>query len=88
MVSYEDNWLMRHSLLAQCDEMRRILPTDILSDSDATKDNVIERVTSGSASLVHFLVHGTPVGKGGRPAGRLFLSTPYRRRWQRFSSTV
>ena len=62
MVMYDDSVVME-SLKEQCAELSQVLPAEILSDSDATKENVIKRVTNGSASLVHFLVHGTPGGR-------------------------
>ena len=63
-VMYDDSDVIQ-SLEEQCVELRKVLPAQTLSDSDATRANVIERVTSGSASLVHFLVHGTPGGRAG-----------------------
>ena len=65
MVMYND-FDLNQSLKEQCEELSRVLPAETLSDSSATKKNVIERVTSGSASLVHFLVHGTPGGRADR----------------------
>ena len=62
MVMYDDSIVME-SLKEQCAELRQLLPAEILSDSDATKENVIERMTNRSASLVHFLAHGTPGGR-------------------------
>ena len=65
MVMYDDLIVME-SLKAQCAELSQVLPAHTLSGSDATKENVIERVTSRTASLVHFLVHGTPGGRADR----------------------
>ena len=63
MIYYEDS-LDLQFLLHDCIKiMNQILPTETLSDSDAELEAVIERVTSGSPSLIHFLVHGTPMGK-------------------------
>ena len=60
MVIHDDSGVLQkheHGI-----ELSKILPAKTLSDSDATKENVIERVKSRSASLVHFLVHGTSAG--------------------------
>ena len=63
MVYYEDSLDVQFSLLKDRETLYQLVPVEILSDSDATKDNVIERVTSGeSPSLVHFLVHGSSRG--------------------------
>ena len=50
----------------QCEMLRKILPAETLSGSKASKDNVIKLVSSRSAPLVHFLVHGTSQGRAGR----------------------
>ena len=60
MVIHDDSGKLKNH--EGCKEMGEILPAVTLSGSDATKENVIERVKSRSASLVHFLVHGTPAG--------------------------
>ena len=66
VVSHEESAEMQISLFECREEFNGLLPAKVLDDGDATKENVIERITKGSASLVHFLVHGTPGGKGGR----------------------
>ena len=83
MVMYDDSTVME-SLKDQCTELSQLLPAEVVSDSDATKKSVIERVTSGSASLVHFLVHGTP---GGRADRRRRCKTKNKKRvWEILSS--
>ena len=62
VVKYDDSITMDW-LEFQHGELSHLLPAEVVSGDDATKENVIERVTSGSASLVHFLVHGTPGGR-------------------------
>ena len=62
MMMYDDSIVMK-SLKEQCAELSQLLPAETLSGSDLTKKKVIKRVTSGSASLVHFLAHGTPGGR-------------------------
>ena len=62
MMMYDDSIVMK-SLKEQCAELSQLLPAETLSGSDLTKKKVIKRVTSGSASLVHFFVHGTPAGR-------------------------
>ena len=64
VVSYEGSVMAQLSLFQYRQEFDALLPADALDDHDATKENVIERVTKGSASLVHFLVHGIAGGKG------------------------
>ena len=68
VVKYDDSIVL--DMLGE--ELAQLLPAEVVSGDDATKENVIERVTSGSASLVHFLVHGTP---GGRAESLYFLSS-------------
>ena len=62
VVKYDDS-IVLGMLEEQCEELNQLLPAEVVSDADATKTNVVERVTSGSASLVHFLVHGTAGGR-------------------------
>ena len=70
VVSYEKSTETQLSLLEYREEFDRLLSADVvLNDDDATKENVIDRVTKGSASLVHFLVHGTAGGKIGQRFG-------------------
>lgn len=68
MVVYDESNALKVNE-EHCSEFSQVVPAKIVSDSEATKDNVIKRVTSGSASLVHFLVHGT---SGGRPGRRWY----------------
>ena len=65
VVKYDDSITMDW-LEFQHGELSHLLAAEVVSGDDATKENVIERVTSGSASLVHFLVHGTPGGRADR----------------------
>lgn len=65
MVMHDDSNVL-HLLEEQCQELTQLVPAETLSKSDASKANVIKHVTSGSASLVHFLVHGTPGGRADR----------------------
>ena len=65
VVSYEKSVEAQLSLMEYRQEFGELLPADVLDEHDATKENVIDRVTKGSAPLVHFLVHGTPGGKAG-----------------------
>ena len=65
VVKYDDSITMDW-LEFQHGELSHLLPAEVVSGDDATKENVIERVTSGSASLVHFLVHGTAGGRADR----------------------
>lgn len=69
-----------------CAELSKVLSAETLSGSDATKEKVIESVTTRSASLVHFLVHGTPGGRadcqwyqkrGGYRGERLWLAQSF-----------
>lgn len=48
------------------EKLNQVLPTETLSGSAATKEKVTERLTSGSAPLIHFLGHETPGGKSDR----------------------
>ena len=68
MVVYDDTDVLELNK-EHCAELSKLLPAETLSHSDASKKKVIERVTSGSASLVHFLVHGTPGGMTGHVLG-------------------
>lgn len=65
MVSFEPSQKKQHLLSKYREELEDILPADVLCDSNASKETVIDRVTGGSSSLVHFLVHGIAVGKDG-----------------------
>ena len=83
VVKYDDS-IVLDMLEEQCQELIQLLPAKVVSDADATKTNVIERVTSRSASLVHFLVHGTP---GGRADRRRRCKTKNKKRvWEILSS--
>lgn len=53
----------QQSLKIELEELNKLLPTETLTDDQASKEKLAERLTSGSASLVHFLGHGTSVGK-------------------------
>ena len=66
IVSYEESLDVGFSLKTYNDELEKLLPAEVLSDSDATKELVIERMTSGSAPLVHILAHGTAEGRDDR----------------------
>ena len=50
------------ALKEDLERLSKILPTKAFSDN-MSKKKLTERVTSGQASLIHFLGHGTPVGK-------------------------
>ena len=63
VVSYEDSFTTPLSQWECYKEFDALLPADVLVGNDATKESVIDRITKGSASLVHFLAHGTPGGK-------------------------
>ena len=63
MVMHDDFDVLK-SLEEQCAELVQVVQAETLSDSDVSKANVIKRVVKGSASLVHFLVHRTPGGRG------------------------
>ena len=65
LVFHEDSIDNEFFLLEDFNELKTILPAEILSGSDATKEAVIKRMTSGSASLIHLLVHGTQEGRPG-----------------------
>ena len=74
-MSYENPLEVRFSLLEHFEELTEILPAEILFESDVWIEDIIERVTSGTASLVHFLSHGTPGSKDDRlPSLSLSLS--------------
>ena len=60
MVIHDDSGILKKH--EDYVELSKILPAKTLSDSDAKKENVIELVRPRSASVVHFLVHGTPAG--------------------------
>lgn len=66
MVSYEDSLDIEFFLQGYVESLKSVLPTETLSGCDATLEDVIERMTNESPSLIHFLAHGTPGGKGGR----------------------
>ena len=82
VVKYDDS-IVLGMLEEQCEELNQLLPAEVVSDADATKTNVVERVTSGSASLVHFLVHGTA---GGRADLRRCKAKRKKRVWEILSS--
>ena len=63
VVSHEPSLSMQLALLDYREELNEVLPANSLCDDDATKKNVIDRVTGGSDPLIHFLVHGTLKGK-------------------------
>ena len=50
----------------ECGERSQLAPAEGVSGDDATKDNVVEPVASGSASLVRFLAHATPPSRADR----------------------
>ena len=62
-MSHEESIMTQLSLLEYREEFDALLPAKVLDSHDATKENVIDRLMKGSASLVHFLLHGTPGGK-------------------------
>lgn len=66
MISYEDSPSAEFHLLEYIEELNQILPADIISDSYATSEEVIRRVTKGSASLIHYVGHGASGGKDDR----------------------
>ena len=51
------------SLVTELQELSGILPTETPTGDNMKKKELIERMTSGSASLIHFVGHGTKVGK-------------------------
>ena len=63
MIYYEKSLDLQFSLLEHLKELESVLTAEVLSDYMATKEAVIERVMSGSASLIHFLVHEASGGK-------------------------
>lgn len=66
MVSYEPKKKTQESLAKYREELERVLPVDMLCGPSASKEAVIDQVTRGSSSLIHFLVHGTAGGKDGQ----------------------
>ena len=62
-MSYEKSMMTQLALLEYREEFDGLLPAHVLDGDNATKENVVDRVTKGSSSLVHFLVHGSPGGK-------------------------
>ena len=64
IVKYDESFVL-DLVEVESGDLSQLLPAEVVSDFDATKENVIERVASRSASLVHFLVHGTPGGRAG-----------------------
>lgn len=65
MVSCVQSLMTQYSLQEPFEKLQAILPAKVLSESDAIKDSVVDRVMSGSASMTHFLVHGTQSGRAG-----------------------
>ena len=63
MVASYDLSKSAESVFQDFDKMRKILPADVLTGDDASKKEVIERMTRGSTSLTHILAHGDPGGK-------------------------
>ena len=73
VIHDDDDMGVLQSLGRECAELTTILATEVLSGPRASKKDIIARVVSGSASLVHFLVHGTSRGE---VDGRLFFFSP------------
>ena len=51
------------ALKEELEELDDILPVNALSDVDVPKGKVVERITSGSASMIYFFGHGSSKSK-------------------------
>ena len=61
VASYDDS-VLKDKLERASKTLGDMFATEAVTGEDATKEAVLERMMRGPLSLVHFLVHGIPMG--------------------------